>query len=116
MRSRRPSADPVPITGPRVRRRKQKQFANDRDKWLIPSATTTVEVALPNELIAEMDRVVDVVNPALRDRADFAYEACRYAVESWKEGVSTPEGKKLVALAQEKKRRAVRKKSKNQTK
>lgn len=94
MKSRRPSAGAkVPI---------------DRDKWLIPTATTTVEVALPNELIAEIDDVLDVVCPVLRDRADFAYEACRYAMEGWQEGIATPEGKALIALAQKKKRRLAR--------
>ncbi len=111
MRSRLPPVDPkLPSAKPTVRRRKEKRYENDRDKWLFPAGTTTVEVALPNELIAEMDDVVDVVYPALRDRAGFAYEACRYAIEGWKEGLSTPEGKALIALAQKKKRRAARKK------
>jgi len=112
MKSRRSSSPPkVPIKARKVLRRKRDHFAADRDKWLFPADTTTLKVALPNELIAEMDHVVDVVYPALRDRADFAYEACRYAIESWKEGISTPEGKKLIALVQKKKRRAARKKA-----
>jgi hypothetical protein len=110
MKSRRPFADPVPVEERKVRRRKQEQFATDRDKWLFPAGTTTLEVALPNELIAEIDDVLDVLHPALRDRCDFAYEACRYAVESWQEGISTPEGKALIALAQKKQRRLARKK------
>jgi hypothetical protein len=72
MKSRRPCSDPkLPVAEPNVKRRKQEQFATDRDKWLFPAGTTTLDVALPNELIAEMDDVVDVVYPALRDRADF---------------------------------------------
>lgn len=110
--TRRRSADPkLPSAKPKVRRRKEKRYENDRDKWLIPSATTTLEVALPNELIAEVDAVIGIVYPALRDRSDFAYEACRYAIESWQEGISTPEGKKLVALAQKKRRLARRKRA-----
>jgi hypothetical protein len=109
MKSRRTSTETVPIEAPMVVRRKQKRFTKDQDKWLFPSATATVEVALPDELAAEIDAVVDVVYPALRDRSDFAYEACRYAIESWKEGISTPEGKALTALAQRKKRLLARK-------
>jgi hypothetical protein len=113
MKPRRSPADPKSSAAkPKHRRGKQKQFATDRDKWLFPEATVTLEVALPTELVAEMDHVVDVVYPALRDRADFAYEACRYAIESWKEGISTPEGKALVALAQKKRPRAARKEAK----
>jgi hypothetical protein len=112
MKSRRQSADPMPIEARKVVRRKQEQFANDRDKWLIPNATTTLQVALPGELVAAMDAVVDIVYPALLDRCDFAYEACRYAIESWQEGISTPEGKALIALAQKKKRRLARTKAK----
>jgi hypothetical protein len=110
MKSRRPSTETVPIQERKGMRRKQRDFAKDEDKWLIPSATTTLEVALPNELIAEIDDVIETVYPALQDRCDFAYEACRYAIEGWKEGISTPEGKALIALAQKKKRRAARKK------
>lgn len=113
MRSRRPSTDPkVPIEARKVVRRKRKEFATDRDRWLFPADTTTLEVAFPNELITEIDDVLDVLYPALRDRSDFAYEACRYAIESWKEGVKTPEGKELLALAQ-KKRRAVGRKGRS---
>jgi hypothetical protein len=111
--TRRPSADPkLPSARPKVGRRKEKRYENDQDKWLFPADTTTLEVALPNELIAEMDDVVDVLYPALRDRADFAYEACRCAVESWKEGISTPEDKALLALAAKKKRRRAARKKK----
>lgn len=84
----------------------------DQDKWLFPTATTTLEVALPNELIAEIDEALDVLYPVLRDRCDFAYEACRYAIESWQEGISTPEGQALIALARKKRRRMARKKVK----
>jgi hypothetical protein len=105
MKSRCLPADPVPVEERKVRGRKQKQFETDRDKWLFPAGTTTVEVALPNELITEMDDVIEIVYPALRDRADFAYEACRYAVEKWKEGICTPEGKAPLALAAKKKKR-----------
>jgi hypothetical protein len=113
MKSRHPSSKPkLPIAEPRVRRRKQKHFTNDRDKWLFPADTTTLEVALPNELIAEIDDVLDVLYPLLRDRADFAYEACRYAMESWLEGTGTPENKALIELAQKKKRGAAAKRAK----
>jgi hypothetical protein len=95
-----------------VLRPQETHYKTDQDKWLIPSATTTLEVALPNELIAEIDDVVDALNPALRDRCDFAYAACRYAIESWHEGMATPEGQALIDLAQKKKRRAGRKKAK----
>jgi hypothetical protein len=113
VKSRRPSPDPkLPIAEPKVRRPRQKQFKNDRDKWLYPDDTTTLAVAIPNELIAEIDGVVDILYPALRDRCDFAYEACRYAIESWHEGISTPEGQALIALAaKKKKRRPARKKA-----
>jgi hypothetical protein len=115
MKSRRPSADPqLPIAKPKVRRPRQKQFKNDRDKWLYPDDTTTLEVAIPNELVAEIDDVVDILYPALRDRCDFAYEACRYAIESWHEGISTPEGQALIALAEKKKRR-IATKNRNRT-
>lgn len=112
MKSRRSSTDPkLPIAGRRVRHRKREQVATDQEKWLFPADTTPLEVALPNELITEIDDVLDVLSPALRDRADFVYEACRYAIESWKEGIATAEGNKLLVLARAAKRRAARKRA-----
>ena len=111
MKTRRPSAEAkLPVAKPSSRSRKQKQFAKDEDKWLIPSATTTLQVAFPNEFIAEMDDALDDLYPALRDREDFVYKASEYALESWQEEKATPEGKALVALAQKKRRQAARKK------
>ena len=52
MKSRRPSSDPkVPIETRKMVRSKENHYATDRDKWLIPADTTTLEVALPNELV-----------------------------------------------------------------
>ena len=111
MKSRRSSDVKLPVERPKRRRRKQQQSAKDEDKWLIPSATTTLHVALPNEWIAEMEDALDDLRPALRDREDFVCEACRYALESWKEGTTTPEGKALLALARRSRRRAARQKT-----
>ena len=79
---------------------------------MFPSATTTLHVALPNEWIADIDDALDDLRPALRDREDFVCEACRYALTSWQEGTTTPEGKVLLALARTAKRRLARKKAK----
>lgn len=109
MNSRRSSA----IARRKEKRRKQEHFATDQDKWLIPSATTTLHVALANEWIAEIDDALDDLYPALKDREDFVCEACRYALESWKEGISTPEGMELLALARSAKRRAALKRARS---
>lgn len=107
MKSRRSSASPkLPTARRRGRRRNQEHFAKDEDKWLFPADTTTLQVALDSELIAEIDDVLDVLFPALRDRADFAYEACKFAIQSWKQGTATAEGKALLKLVQRKRRRA----------
>jgi hypothetical protein len=114
MKSRRSSADPkVPIEPRNVVRRKRKEFATDQDKWLFPAATTTLHVALPNEWIADIDGALGDLRPVLRDREDFVSKACEYALESWQEGISTPEGKELLALARRSRRWLARKKKKS---
>ncbi len=85
MKSRRPSANAeVPLAAPKIPiRRKRKE--STKEKWLYPSATTTLEVTLPNEWLPEIDHALARFFPVLREREDFLYRACEYVLSGLEE-------------------------------